>query len=120
MSVPYALYSKEASSITGGMPDISTDGTPENITIDNGSTLLINVDDSDADLSNELNTGIQLNGTNIEITYNGGTLSEDLSPLLGTDDQNIQGSSFDNITNNLTIGIENGKFETVDLSDVAN
>ena len=120
MSVPYALYSKEASSITGGMPDISTDGTPGNITIDNGSTLLINVDDSDADPSNELNTGIQLNGTNIEITDNGGTLSEDLSPLLGTDDQNIQGSSFDNITNNLTIGIENGNSETVDLSGLAN
>ena len=34
-------------------------------------TLLINVDDSDADPSNELNTGIQLNGTNIEITDNG-------------------------------------------------
>ena len=49
MSVPYALYSKEASSITGGMPDISTNGTPGNITIDNGSTLSINVDDADAD-----------------------------------------------------------------------
>lgn len=120
MSVPYALYSKEASSITGGMPDISTDGTPGNITINNGSTLSINVDDADADPSNELNTGIQLNGTNIEITDNGGTLSEDLSPLLGTDNQNIQGSSFDNATNNLTIGIENGNSEIIDLSGLAN
>ena len=38
----------------------------------------------------------------------------------GTDDQNIQGSSFDNITNNLTIGIENGTDETIDLSALDN
>ena len=30
-SVPYSLYSKEAESIAGGLPDISTNGSPGNI-----------------------------------------------------------------------------------------
>ena len=116
-SVPYSLYSKEAESIAGGLPDISTNGSPGNITIDNGSTIILNVDDADADANNELNTSLQLNGDTLQLTDNGGTISVDLSTLnSGTDDQNIQGSSFDQSTGTLTIGIENGASETVDLS----
>ena len=37
--------------------DISTTGAAGNITIEDGSTLNLNVDDADADASNEYNTG---------------------------------------------------------------
>ena len=37
--------------------DISTTGAAGNITIEDGSTLNLNVDDADADATNEYNTG---------------------------------------------------------------
>ncbi len=39
---------------------------------------------------------------------------------VGTDDQNISGSGFNGTTNILTIGIEDGTSETIDLSDLDN
>ena len=92
MSVPYALYAN----------------TAENVTNDQ-------VDDADADPTNELQD-ISLSGTDLSIT-NGSTV--DLSVLqdgTGTDDQNISGSGLAGTT--LTIGIENGTNETVNLSSL--
>ena len=92
MSVPYALYAN----------------TAENVTNDQ-------VDDADADPTNELQD-ISLSGTDLSIT-NGSTV--DLSVLqdgTGTDDQNISGSNLSGT--NLTIGIENGTNETVNLSSL--
>jgi len=62
VSVPYALHSKTAE-----------------------TALVDNVDDADNDPANELNTGIALNGTAIEITDAGGTLSQDLNGTFATD-----------------------------------
>lgn len=62
VSVPYALHSKTAE-----------------------TALVDNVDDADNDPANELNTGIALNGTSIEITDAGGTLSQDLDGTFATD-----------------------------------
>ena len=45
--------------------DISTDGTAGNITIEDGSTLVLNVDDADSDATNEINTGVSFDGTNL-------------------------------------------------------
>ena len=39
------------------------------------------VDDADADPTNEHNTGLNLNGTTLEVTDGGGTLTQDLSSL---------------------------------------
>ena len=58
MSVPYALYAK----------------TAENATNDA-------VDDADADPTNEMNTGVVLNGTDLEVTDGNGTIVTDLSSL---------------------------------------
>ena len=44
------------------------------------------VDDADADATNELLTGGTLNGTDLEISDAGGTTTIDLSPLTGTGD----------------------------------
>jgi hypothetical protein len=97
--------------------DLSTDGTSGNISISNGSTLNLNVDDADSDASNELLTGANLTGTNLNLTDAGGTTTVDLSSLnnSGTDDQNLTSASID-ASNILTIGIENGTPVTVDLS----
>ncbi|MCD4697997.1 MAG: hypothetical protein K8S16_17370, partial [Bacteroidales bacterium] len=53
ISVPYALYSENTA----------------------------NTDDADADPGNELNTSVNLNGTNLEVTDAGGTIITDLTSL---------------------------------------
>jgi hypothetical protein len=58
LSVPYALYSK----------------TAENVVNDN-------VNDADADPTNEYNMSVALNGTNLQVTDGGGTITTDLSSL---------------------------------------
>ncbi len=92
---------------------ISTDGTAGNISIEDGNTIAININDADADATNEFNTGISFDGTNLTVTDAGGNQVVDISGV-STDDQNITGSGL--AGNILTIGIENGTNETVDLS----
>ncbi|MDA9563984.1 DUF1566 domain-containing protein [Flavobacteriales bacterium] len=58
MSVPYALHANTAENVTNDM-----------------------VDDADADPTNEMNTGVVLNGTNLEVTDGNGTIVTDLSSL---------------------------------------
>ncbi|MPV87027.1 hypothetical protein, partial [Ostreibacterium oceani] len=52
---------------------LSSDGTAGNISIEDGNTLTLNVNDADADATNELNTGFAINGTDLELTDAGGT-----------------------------------------------
>ena len=61
--------------------DISISG--HELSLSDGSTLTLpdDVDDADADPTNELNTTVVLNGTDLEITDAGGTITTDLSPL---------------------------------------
>lgn len=59
LSVPYALHA----------------GTAERAIIDN-------VDDADADPTNELNISVNLNGSDLEVTDAGGTIIQDLSSLV--------------------------------------
>ena len=107
------------------------------------------VDDADADPTNEYNTSMSIDGSNVlNLVDGGGTKSADLSSYLdntdaqdlhlsgntlsltndattvdlsayldNTDDQNISGSSLSS-SNVLTIGIEDGNSETVDLSSL--
>ncbi|QBA63476.1 beta strand repeat-containing protein [Muriicola soli] len=69
----------------GDNQDISTDNSAGNITIDNGSTIVLNVDDADADPTNELNSTLTLTGTTVQLTDAGGTLPLDLDPTFATD-----------------------------------
>lgn len=59
VSVPYALYAQSAESVLND-----------------------NVDDADADPTNELNTSVILNGANLETTDAGGTIYTDLTSLI--------------------------------------
>ncbi|MGB5370379.1 MAG: hypothetical protein WBN18_08105, partial [Flavobacteriaceae bacterium] len=61
------------------------------------------------------NTAFAVNLGNLEITDSNGTLSVPLASL-GTDDQNIASLAVDTGTNILTVGIEDGTSQTVDLS----
>ncbi|RNC91558.1 MAG: hypothetical protein ED555_00005, partial [Allomuricauda sp.] len=128
---------------------LSTDGTAGNISIEDGNTLALNVNDADADPTNEYNTGIGFDGANLTITDGGGNQTIDISGVStddqtaaevsvadaggnftatdvegalaelaagSTDDQNISGSGLSGT--DLTIGIENGTNEVVDLSSL--
>ncbi|MCW5518179.1 beta strand repeat-containing protein, partial [Muriicola sp. Z0-33] len=71
--------------------------------------------DLDGDPTNEQNTAFAVNGANLEITDSGGTLAVPIASL-GTDDQNIESLAVDTGTNVLTVGIEDGTSQNVDLS----
>ncbi len=94
---------------------LSTTGAAGNITIEDGNTININVDDADADPTNEYNTGISFDGANLTVTDAGGNQVVDISGV-STDDQNISGSGL--AGTDLTIGIEGGTSETIDLSSL--
>ncbi len=91
--------------------DISTNGAAGNITIEDGSTLNLNVDDADADASNEVNTAFAVNGANLELTDSDGTLSVALADL-GSDDQDI---STTGAAGNITI--EDGSTLNLNVDD---
>ncbi|MCA0133961.1 hypothetical protein LBU54_15320, partial [Winogradskyella sp. D23] len=61
--------------------DISTDGTPGDISISNGSNISLNVDDADADSANEVNTAFAVVGADLQITDSSGTLSVPLASI---------------------------------------
>jgi hypothetical protein len=65
---------------------ISTDGTAGNLSIEDGNTIALNVNDADADPANEYNTAISFDGTNLTVTDAGGNQSVDISGV-STDDQ---------------------------------
>ena len=78
------------------------------------------VDQLDNSATNELLVSAALNGTNLELTDGGGTISVDLSSLTssaGTDDQNLTAATLTGTT--LQIDIENGSSVNVDLASIA-
>ena len=98
MSVPYALHANTAENVTNDL-----------------------VDDADADSTNEMNTGIVLNGTDLEVTDGNGTIVTDLSSLqdgvndADADPTNELISSFTLSGTDLVL-VENGVTHTVSLS----
>ncbi|WP_158657168.1 beta strand repeat-containing protein [Maribacter cobaltidurans] len=89
----------------GGNGNVTIGGTYPNFTIDVPN----NTDDQTASEVNIADAGGNFTATDVE-----GALSELAAG--STDDQNISGSGFNGATNELTIGIEGGTSETVDLS----
>ncbi|WP_194419539.1 beta strand repeat-containing protein, partial [Muriicola marianensis] len=92
--------------VSGGSTDdqiISTDGTPGNIDLeDGGGPIVINVDDADADATNELNTGLAMVNGSLEVSDAGGTLSEN---LISSD-----------VNNNLIFGTDGRLYLNVDAA----
>lgn len=71
-----------------GTDDQSLNFDGVNLAIEDGNSVNLSslVDDADPDPTNELNSSLVLNGTNLEITDGGGTISTDLSPLINDGD----------------------------------
>jgi len=76
LSVPYALYAENT----------------------------LNTDGADADPTNELNSSVNLNGTNLEVTDAGGTITTDLSSLSDDGDWTISGNDIYRDGGNIGIG----------------
>ena len=90
---------------------LATNNTPGNISIEDGNSITLNVNDADADVTNEINTAFAVVGTNLDITDSNGTLSVPLAAI-GSDDQNI---TTDNNPGN--ISIEDGNILTLNVDD---
>ena len=93
-------------------------GAGINVVTGTGTTAdpyVITATEVDGSITNEVNTAFAVNLGNLEITDSNGTLSVPLASL-GTDDQNIASLAVDTGTNILTVGIEDGTSQTVDLS----
>ena len=119
----------------GGTDDQNITGSSFNtgngeltIGIENGSSQNVDLDgryltgETDGSVTNELQDldQLSLNGTTLEISLEQDPTvnTVDLASLqdgTGTDDQNITGSSFNTGNGELTIGIENGSSQNVDL-----
>jgi hypothetical protein len=65
----------DLSAVSTDDQDLSTDSTPGNISIEDGNTITLNVNDSDSVIGNEYNTGSGISAGSVEITDGGGTES---------------------------------------------
>ena len=112
------ITADEDTNATNEIQDISTDGTAGNIALSNGSTLTLNVNDADANSTNELLAGGTLNGTNLELTDAGGTTTIDLSALnnSGTDDQIIS-SAVEVANKSVKVTLEDGGNTVINIQD---
>jgi len=77
-------------------------------TDESGLDTTISLSDADSDSTNELNTGLNLNGTNLELNDAGGTITADLSSLdesaeVATNTANINNLEAEQITQNSAI-----------------
>ncbi len=95
------------------------------LTIDNGNTITLpdNVDDADADTTNELISSATLNGNNLEITDAGGTKTVDLSSF-DNSTMNINDADADPTNELQNLSVNNGNLEISDgnaipLSDLS-
>ncbi|NOQ71369.1 MAG: hypothetical protein GQ574_05180 [Crocinitomix sp.] len=94
LSVPYAMYAKNAE----------------------------NVDDADSDPANELNSGLNLSGSDLEITDAAGTLTTDLSSLIedaDADSENELITAFEIVDDSLKI-TEAGIIYSIPLDSLSN
>ncbi|AZQ57576.1 hypothetical protein EJ994_01690 [Maribacter sp. MJ134] len=71
---------------------ISTDGTSGNLSVENGNTITLNVNDADSVIGNEYNTGSGITAGSVQITDGGGTESVN---LISTDANNDISSGTD-------------------------
>jgi hypothetical protein len=70
---------------TNEIQDISTSGIAGNITLSSGSTINLNVNDADASTTNEVNTGMSLSGTTVQVTDANSTQGVDIGGTFATD-----------------------------------
>ena len=98
---------------------VSLTGNMLTVYIENGNPASVDlsslIDDADNDPANELVSLFDLVGDSLTLTEGNNSYYIHRDSI-GSDNQNIIGSSLDGLTNQLTIGIEGGTSETIDLS----
>ncbi|SMD36940.1 hypothetical protein SAMN04488029_3153 [Reichenbachiella faecimaris] len=107
---------------TNEIQDISTDGTAGDITLSDGSTLTLNVDDADADPSNEdqtvsAGTGISVNqvGDDFEVTN---TSPDQTVALSDGGSGNVTiGGTYPNLTIDVPDNLDNSPINEIELPD---
>ncbi|MEQ8364905.1 MAG: hypothetical protein RH948_18675 [Cyclobacteriaceae bacterium] len=103
-------------SITNEIQNISSTGAAGNISISSGATLNLNVNDADANPTNEIQD-LNLSGNILTITNNGSATTIDLSPFSGTNTDNqtisLSGSNL-SITGGNTVDISSVDTDTDD------
>ncbi len=100
-----------------GTQVVQTSGT--NISGDGTTGNPLTVTDGDSDPTNEIE--LPTGGTNGQVlSTNGSGTYTWVNDNAGTDNQNIQNLAFDASTNILTVGIQNGNSQTVDLTALLN
>ncbi len=96
----------------------TTSGSNVTVNISGGSSTTFSINDADSDPTNEIE--LPTGGTNGQVlSTNGSGTYTWVNDNAGTDNQNISGLAFNTATNILTVGIENGNAQTVDLSSLA-
>ncbi len=97
-----------------GTDVVNTSGA--NLTGDGTAANPLVVTDNDSDPNNEIQD-LSLNTSTNMLSLSNDPSAVNLNSFLdNTDNQNIAGSSFNGVTGNLVVGIQNGSSETIDLS----
>jgi hypothetical protein len=94
--------------------DLSIDGTGKIISLVDGGSVTINADDADADPTNEYNTAVSFDGTNLTVTDAGGDQSVDISAL----DTNTTNTSLTEDGTNLILTDSDTNTVTIPLADL--
>ncbi len=106
----------DLSSLSEGAQTLSVD--PSSISISDGNSVDLAPILNDSDADNELNTGVDFDGTSLTVSDAGGDLSADLSALINADDNELNtGVSFDGTDLSVT---DAGGSQSADISALVN
>lgn len=106
-------------SISNEIQDISTTGASGNLSLSNGSTLALNVDDADASSINELQT-ISKTGNNVTLSNGGGTFIDAGDDADASATNEIQDISTTGVAGNLSLSSGSTLVLNVDDADANN
>ncbi|MEQ9402892.1 MAG: tail fiber domain-containing protein [Cyclobacteriaceae bacterium] len=111
------LMAEMDGSVSNELQDISTNGTSGNISLSNGSTINLNVNDGDSDAENEIQD-LEINSNSLRITNNSSATTIDLTPYL--DDTQLTETEVDAfVSNNGYLTTEIDGSVTNELQDIS-
>uniref|UniRef100_UPI00262ED00E hypothetical protein n=1 Tax=uncultured Maribacter sp. TaxID=431308 RepID=UPI00262ED00E len=98
---------------------LATTGAAGQISITGGNAITLNVNDADSNSSNEIQTLTSNNGS-VTLTPSGNDYDLAVNFPASSDNQNIENLAINTSSNVLTVGIEDGNSQTVNLSHLDN
>lgn len=100
---------------------ISTNGSSGSITIEDGNTIILNVDDADSDPANEYITAFNFVSPNLTVTDGGSAWTLDISDItngVNTDNQQLSPLGWDASNQQLTVALEDGGSVSISLASL--